>query len=164
MRRISLLLAITLFSIFLVSPSYAKSKYKYIPAQQASRAHDEADVDINQGRVGLTIDDEDNEAVLVYFLSKKKIKKLTFYGDPKGGEMGVMFLLADTQTGLLYDVNGNALTQQPTIELFASGTTSLEYDLPKRGVKKDSNYSWVIIFLLQKGDENLPEFYGIRYK
>jgi len=161
MRRISLFLAITLFSICLVSPSYAKSKYKYVPAVEVSADVDTAYLDPDPGEsFGLTIEAGAIDAGCFYYLSK-----ITVYGNPKGGTIAVLLLLADLETGLLYDMYGDLLTEFPAVQLFVSGSNALEYDIPtKKGVKKKRNYSWILLVELEKGDDDLPEVYGFKYK
>ena len=163
MRKLNLLLIVLFVAMF---SDAAFAKMKYVAAQAADFQEDTSPVHSESGleRDGITVEENKEEGIVDFYLKKKKLKKLTVYGDPKGGSILVFLVKVDLKTGLLYDLNGDLISEENSFnESFSSGSTSLQVNLPK-GLKKKKNEVWVLRMDLIKGDENLPELYGFKYK
>ena len=164
MRKLNLLLII-LFVVSFSDAVFAK-KAKYVSAHTAMV---KVETDFlstgSTGKDGITIRENGTRAVANFYFKKKKLKKLIFYADLKSGNIVVILAKVDLKNGLVYDHNGNLISEGVILEeTFNDKSTSLEMILPK-GLKKKKNELWLISVDLNKGaDENLPELYGIRYK
>ena len=162
MRKLDLFLIILFVALF---SDFGFAKTKFISALNETRKIDSVGLDPGKGgKFGVTIATSKTKTALFYTINKKKIKKLIIYGDPKGGTISAVLFLVNDKTGLFFDINGNEILGDPTEKMFISGETSLKLDLPKKGIKKKRKFSWVLMINLIKGDENLPELYGIKYK
>lgn len=167
MKKTMFLMFICIGIIFLNTSAYSKNIY--LSANQAEKIRNVIALDPGQTNTdGVTlvsnIQSEDSGQI-VYYISNKKIKKLSIYGNPMQGTINITIYKVDLENGNILDADGKLMTD----DLFNPLNVNFENNQDELVVNFSSNYSknknevWVIDFDIRPGDTN-PEIYGIKVK